>query len=110
MNETAVPSNEAGQTADQINRPQIGHSESLPPVARTAVSGQRTEQEVDLRKELATAKETVTTTAAEKKKLEIRIAELERQLQELRAIQSGPSNTPAKKFGGWHPIISDEAD
>jgi len=82
--------------------PAAPSSPSVPPApsaATTVIKGTKTEAELQLEKDLRTERDSHATTAAEKKKREIRIAELEDELRTLRAAQSAPA-APAKQSRG----------
>lgn len=69
-------------------QPSAAPDAAPPAAARTVTTGQRTEREIQLEAELQRERDQHTSTAAEKKQREVRIAELEDELHRLK--------TPAK--------------
>lgn len=88
------------QTADAINGPQTGRIEPAPgnPAARTVITGERSEREIELEAEIEGLRGRDELSAAEKKKLETKISELENELHDLKQATGAPTaRTPAPR-------------
>lgn len=90
-----------GQTAEQINAPQVGESKPVVvanPAAQIVVTGTKTEAEIKLTEELESTKGRLATTEAEKKAREIEVNELQDRLRTLTEAKPKPA---AKEKFSW---------